>query len=85
MPGYGLVDNNQTHLNSTVASEMSAASAADVDVTVCPATHYGPGGQVNSTCLPCPDGRLAPAPGASNSSACTRKSALLCSNDTLSS
>jgi hypothetical protein len=50
---------------------MTSAQAAEAPVLECPASMYGPGGAVNSTCLPCPGGKMAPEPGATDSSECT--------------
>jgi hypothetical protein len=72
-PGHGLVDSEQAPVTQVVVSQMTSAQAGDAPVMECPASMYGPGGAVNSICLPCPGGKVAPAPGAISSSECTCK------------
>ena len=73
MPGYGIVYANQSWVSSDSAGVMAASTAADLEVIECPATHYGPGGQVNSTCVPCNGGHVGDFPGATSSSDCNCK------------
>ena len=72
-PGFGIVYANQSWVGSAAAALLLGAVAADLDVLECPPSQYGAGGQVNSTCVPCPGGRSGEFSGASNSTECNCK------------
>jgi hypothetical protein len=73
-PGSGLLDSNtQIPMTSVAANQLTSAQAADNSVMECPASTYGPGGAVNSVCVSCPGGNVAPAPGATSIEECTCK------------
>ena len=72
-PGYGLVDVSQALVSSIAASQLTSAQAAEAEVVLCPRSHYGAGGSVSSICAPCPGGKTAAAPGATDASECTGK------------
>jgi hypothetical protein len=73
MPGHGVVYVNQSWVVSDAAATMAADVAADLEVLECPASHFGPGGRVNSTCEVCPGGHVGEFPGAVNSTECNCK------------
>ena len=73
LPGFGLVDANENFINQVAANQTTSAQAADATVLECPPTHYSPGGEVKSVCIPCPGGHSAAESGATNVTECDRK------------
>lgn len=71
LPGHGLASDGAI-LNLDDAIQL--ANPADADVMECPLTHYGPGGNVNSICLPCPAYSSSSTLGASGPQDCNGKS-----------
>jgi hypothetical protein len=75
-PGFGVVNSSVAGLAAFAVNTDNMGSDADkanLMVLECPVGYYGEGGEVGSTCTPCPCGSTTTMTGASNATECNGK------------
>lgn len=75
LPGFGVALTNKSNANATEVfgvdtSSMTIDQAASLAVLQCPVGWYGSGGDLDSSCVPCPCGTTTQASGSDNITDC---------------